>query len=154
MDFPNNTKLSASCIVFRDDKVLLVRHTYGAAKDKYLIPGGFSEIAELPDKTAEREVYEETNIKVKAKDIVALRFTQKEVWCIFYGEYESGEPQSDLKENNSVVFMDIKTAINSDEVMETTRILIKSILLKTKSYFTKSEYVNKRFAQEDWKLYI
>ena len=28
----NNRKLSASCVVIVDDKVLLVKHTYGAAK--------------------------------------------------------------------------------------------------------------------------
>ncbi len=49
----NNRKLSASGIVIKDDKVLLVKHTYGAAKGKYLIPGGFSENGELPQQTAE-----------------------------------------------------------------------------------------------------
>lgn len=30
-------------MIVKDSKVLLVKHTYGAAKGKYLIPGGFSE---------------------------------------------------------------------------------------------------------------
>lgn len=74
-------KLSASCVVIRDDKVLLVKHTYGAAKGKYLIPGGFSENGELPQKTAEREVLEETGVSVKANELLAVRFTEQEVWC-------------------------------------------------------------------------
>lgn len=63
----NNRKLSASCVVIEDNKVLLVKHTYGAAKGKYLIPGGFSEDGELPQITAEREVLEETGVVEKQK---------------------------------------------------------------------------------------
>lgn len=62
----NNRKLSASCVVIKDEKVLLVKHTYGAAKGKYLILGGFSEDCEMLQQTAEREVLEETGIHVKA----------------------------------------------------------------------------------------
>lgn len=80
----NNRKLSASCIVINDNKVLLVKHTYGAAKGKYLILGGFSEEGELPNKTGEREVLEETSVRVRAKDLIAVRFTTEEVWCIFF----------------------------------------------------------------------
>ena len=79
----NNRKLSASCVVIEDSKVLLVKHTYGAAKGKYLIPGGFSEEGEMPQVTAKREVLEETGVVVKAEELVAIRFTPQEVWCIF-----------------------------------------------------------------------
>ena len=41
---------------------MLVKHTYGAAKGKYLIPGGFSEEGEIPQITAEREVLEESGV--------------------------------------------------------------------------------------------
>lgn len=98
-----NRKLSASCVVIRDDKVLLVKHTYGAAKGKYLILGGFSENGELPQKTAEREVLEETGVSVKANELLAVRFTEQEVWCIFRAEYVEGEPVSDNGENEEVL---------------------------------------------------
>lgn len=71
----NERKLTASCIVMKDNSVLLVKHTYGAAKGKYLIPGGFSEEHEMPQQTAEREVFEETQVYVKAKELIAVRFT-------------------------------------------------------------------------------
>lgn len=67
----NNRKLSASCLVIKEDQVLLVKHTYGAAKGKYLIPGGFSEEGEMPQTTAEREVLEETGVRVQAKELIA-----------------------------------------------------------------------------------
>lgn len=78
----NNRKLSASCVVINYNKVLLVKHTYGTAKGKYLIPGEVSKDGELTDKTSEREVLEETSVKVKAKELIAVRFTIEEVWCI------------------------------------------------------------------------
>lgn len=43
----NNRELSASCVVIRNDKVLLVKHTYGVTKGKYLIPGAFSEDGDM-----------------------------------------------------------------------------------------------------------
>ena len=145
---------SGSCIVFRNNQVLLVRHTYGAVKGKYLIPGGCAEENELPAKAAEREVFEETKVKVIAKRLVAIRFTTNENWCIFDAEYISGEPMSDFNENDSAVFMDIDQAIDSEEVVETTRVLIKSLLDSKKSSLSKSSFVNARYDKDEWQLYI
>lgn len=117
----NNRKLSAGGIVIKDDKVLLVKHTYGAAKGKCLIPGGFSENGELPQQTVEREVLEETGVHVRAEELVAVRFTQEEVWCIFNAVYLSGTPVSDGQENDEVVFMPVEQAIISDDVADTTK---------------------------------
>jgi len=147
-------KLSASCIVFRDNHVLLVRHTYGAAKGKFLIPGGFAEPGELPDKAAEREFFEETKIKITTKELVAVRFTSEEIWCIFSAEYLSGEPESDHKENNAAVFIDIDTAVESDDVVETTRVLIKSMLSADKNHLAKSAFVNAKFTKNEWQLFV
>ncbi len=55
---------SVGAIVIRDEKVLLVRHTYGAAKDKLLNPGGFINKNELPTEAIIREVFEETGVNV------------------------------------------------------------------------------------------
>lgn len=153
-EMENNRKLSASCVVFRNGQVLLVRHTYGAVKGKFLIPGGFAEPNELPEKTAEREVFEETKIKITAKRLAAVRFTSEEAWCIFEGEYLSGEPESDFKENDAAVFMDINTAVESEDVVETTRVLIKSLLNSNKNYLEKSNFVNSKFAKDEWQLYL
>lgn len=150
----NNRKLSASCIVFRNDQVLLVRHTYGAVKGKFLIPGGFAEPNELPEKTAEREVFEETKVKVTVKRLAAVRFTAEEAWCIFEGKYISGEPESDFAENDAAVFMDISRAVESEEVVETTRVLIKSLLCSDKNYLEKSNFINSKFTRDEWQLYV
>jgi len=149
-----NRKVSGSCIVFKDNKVLLVRHTYGPACGKYLIPGGFSEYGELPAITAKREVFEETKVVIDVNELVAVRFTTEEVWCIFNASYISGEPTSDLMENDSAIFMDIETAIQSDVVVETTRVLIKSLYQKQKSLLVKSKFINSRYSIDTWQLYL
>ena len=54
-----STRHFAVCGILEiDGKILFVRHTYGAAKDKILIPGGYVKEKELPTKAVEREFYE------------------------------------------------------------------------------------------------
>lgn len=150
----NNRKLSASCVVIEENRVLLVKHTYGAAKGKYLIPGGFSEDGELPQITAEREVLEETGVSVKAKDLIAVRFTSQEVWCIFNATYLRGTPNSDNMENEDVVFMPIEEVLASENVVDTTKEIVKSVLQSDKSALRKSDFVNLKFNSNTWQLFI
>ncbi len=51
----DNYNFSVGCIVRKENKVLLVRHTYGGANGKLLIPGGFCHENELPEEAAVRE---------------------------------------------------------------------------------------------------
>lgn len=150
----NNRKVSASCVVIRDNKVLMVKHTYGAANGKYLIPGGFCEEGELPQKSAEREVMEETGVAVVASDLLAVRFTKQEVWCIFRGEYVKGEPASDNDENEDALFMSIEEALCSETVVATTREILKSVLRADKQTLQKSSFVNEKFDADTWQLFL
>lgn len=150
----NNRKLSASCIVIHEDRVLLVKHTYGPAAGKYLIPGGFSEDNEMPQTTAEREVLEETGVTVKANDLIAVRFTCQEVWTIFSAAYIKGEPVSDHCENEAALFMPIDELLVSENVVDTTKELVKSVLDGTKSVLKISNFVNSRYDIGTWQLYI
>ena len=149
-----NRKLSASCVVIKEDKVLVVKHSYGAAKGKYLIPGGFSEEGELPQQTAKREVYEETGVVVEAGDLVAVRFTKQEVWCIFRAEYIEGEPASDQAENEEAIFMPITELLASDIVVETTKEIVKAVLNSQKDVLRKSDFVNAKFDAGTWQLFM
>lgn len=150
----SNRKLSASCIVIKDDKVLLVKHTYGAAKGKYLIPGGFCEEGEMPQISAEREVLEETGVTVKAGSLAAVRFTTQEVWCIFLATYIGGEPVSDNCENEDALFMPLEEAIISEQVVATTRELIQAVLDAGKATLKLSEFVNPKFEDGTWQLFL
>ena len=56
----NNKYYTVCGIVEIDGKVLLVRHTYGNARNRILLPGGYVHENELPTTAAEREILEET----------------------------------------------------------------------------------------------
>ena len=58
---------------------MLVKHTYGAAKGKYLIPGGFSEEGEIPQITAEREVLEESGVGCRKSNFAKKRLCESEI---------------------------------------------------------------------------
>lgn len=150
----SNRKLSASCVVIKDNKVLLVKHTYGAAKGKYLIPGEFSEEEEMPQETAEREVLEETKVSVKANELIAVRFTLQEVWCIFSADYLSGVPTSDGMENNEAIFMPIDEALRSGDVVDTTKQILSAMLKSDKPMLVKSDFVNSKYNFRTWQIFI
>jgi len=52
----DNRFASVGAIVFRDNDILLVRHTYGRAAGKLLNPSGFIKQGELPYEALKREV--------------------------------------------------------------------------------------------------
>lgn len=120
--------LSVGCVVIRDNRILLVRHTYGNAKKKLLIPGGFLKENELPNEAAERELMEETNIVAKTKELMAVRFDRSCWYSIFLMDYVSGEPKSDNDENSEAIFMDIKEALQRDDITEITKYVINMYL--------------------------
>ena len=70
---PDQYLYSVGCLVRKENQVLLVRHTYGGAAGKLLIPGGFCNQNELPEEAAEREVLEETGVTAKAGRLLGLR---------------------------------------------------------------------------------
>jgi len=125
----DNRFASVSGVVIKENKVLLVRQSYGAAKGLLVIPGGYLSEGEMPDKALEREVLEETGVIVSVKDLLAVRFSKKDWWAIFRAEYISGEPASDKNENSEAMFIEIEEALLRDDITSTT----KEILVNYKS---------------------
>jgi ADP-ribose pyrophosphatase YjhB (NUDIX family) len=60
-----NPKPCANAIVVDGDRVLLARRSYAPWKDAWGSPGGFCERGEHPIETVEREVHEETGLRVR-----------------------------------------------------------------------------------------
>jgi ADP-ribose pyrophosphatase len=62
--------VAVGAIVFRDNRVLLVRRGKAPARNLWAIPGGSVEIGETLQQAAEREIREETGLIVRARDPV------------------------------------------------------------------------------------
>ncbi|MDF2686659.1 MAG: hydrolase [Clostridia bacterium] len=119
---------SVAGIVIKDNKVLLVRHTYGAGKGKLIIPGGYVKFLETPQDAVKREVMEETGILVEPLDIIGIRFNLKDWYVVFSAKYIEGEARSDGDENSEAVWIDVEEAIIRDDVPELTKKLLQSII--------------------------
>jgi len=148
----NNKYYTVCGITEIGGKILLVRHTYGTAKDRILLPGGFVCEGELPDKAAEREILEETGVASKACSIFAVQF-KAEQWCvIFEMDYIGGEPRSDGHENSEVLLLTAEEALARTDLTNLSRELI-SAYINRKSALLKSDYVPASMDSESYSLY-
>ena len=120
-----NWSQSVTGIVIRENKVLLARHTYGAGKGRLIVPGGYVNVGESPQEAVMREVMEETGIQVRPKEIIGIRFNQKDWYVAFLAEYISGDAVSDGMENSEVIWMDIEEALGREDVADLTKKLIE-----------------------------
>lgn len=149
----DNYCFSVGCIVRRKKQVLLVRHTYGGAKGKLLIPGGFCHENELPEEAAVREVYEETSITAEVKRMVGIRCDRKTWYLLFEMNYAGGIPTSDSKENSEVLFCEIEDALTRTDCTEMTKVSLRKILDASGEYFY-SDIEYKAHKGADYTLYI
>ena len=136
-----NNKFYTVCgITEIDGKILLVRHTYGAAKDRILLPGGYVAENELPTAAVEREILEETGVKAAAKSIIAMQF-KAEQWCaVLVMDYISGIPRSDGYENSEVLLLSAEEAVNRDDITNMSREILTAYI-NGFSRLKKSEYM-------------
>ncbi len=68
--YPSNPKVAVGAVVFKDGRVLLVRRGQPPSEDLWAIPGGRVEIGETLQEAAEREIFEETGIQIRAGEPV------------------------------------------------------------------------------------
>jgi 8-oxo-dGTP diphosphatase len=94
--------IGAGAVVVHDGRVLLVRNLRGVTRGRYLLPAGRAEPNELPDQTAVREAFEETNLRVEVEGLMGVR-----LWVMDDGEHNYFfmflarlvSPVSDLRPN-------------------------------------------------------
>lgn len=124
-----NHKFYTVCgIVEIEGKILLVRHTYGTAKNRILLPGGYVAENELPTAAAEREIWEETDVRTRAKSIMAMQF-KPEQWCaVFIMEYLSGMPKSDGYENSEVLLLTAEEAVKREDITNMSREILTAYM--------------------------
>jgi 8-oxo-dGTP diphosphatase len=70
---PTHPQLAVSAAIFRDDKILLVRRAGSPAKGFYSLPGGRVEFGETLHAALNREVDEETALKIEIVGLAGWR---------------------------------------------------------------------------------
>lgn len=149
-----NNKFYTVCgITEIDGRILLVRHTYGAAKDRILLPGGFVKENELPTVAAEREILEETGVRTRASSLMAVQF-KPEQWCaVFIMDYVSGTPKSDGYENSEVLLLSAEEAVGRGDITNLSRELLAAYRDKNYSALEKSGYVPKSSSADNYVIF-
>jgi len=67
-EYPDHPQVAVGAIVFKDNRVLLVRRGKAPAKGAWSIPGGSVNLGERLQEAAEREILEETGLTIKANE--------------------------------------------------------------------------------------
>lgn len=149
----NNKYFTVCGIVEINGKILLVRHTYGTAEGRILVPGGYVEEGELPSKAIEREVFEETGVSAKTKAVFSVQF-KPEQWCVVFTlEYVSGEPKSDGYENNEVLLISAEEAAERDDITNMSREILRAFIADKSNVLGKSNYVPKSATADKYEIY-
>lgn len=126
----DNYFASVGAVVLRENKILLVRHTYGSAANKLLNPGGYIKKGELPFNAVKREVLEETGVSVEPVGMLSVRCSAKGWYMVFLADYVSGEPKADGNENSESLFMDCNELLNRADATDTVKTLLRLALSK------------------------
>ena len=140
-------------VVEIDGRILLVRHTYGVAKDRILVPGGYVEEKELPNYAIEREILEETGVIARAKALLSIQFKTNQ-WCpVFLCEYVGGTPLTDHYENSEVLLLDIDVAIERQDLTNMSREILKIYKAHKETAWKKKPYLAKGLSEQEYALF-
>ncbi len=142
-----------SCIVPICGKVLFVRHTYGVANGRILIPGGYLQEGELPSHAAARELLEETGVTAAPKALFAARCKGTQWILVFTMDYISGEPRSDGHENSEVLLLRPKDAILRPDITNMSRAIMKAYMQNPDRVIPLSEEVPPTYDATKYEFY-
>ena len=138
----NNKYFTVCGLLLIDGRVLLVRHTYGTAKDRILLPGGYVHDGELPTAAVEREIFEETGVCAHADSLLAMQFKDDQ-WCaVFLMEYIEGKPRSDWYENSEVLLLPPEEAVVRPDITNMSRAILKAYLKDGGEGLMRSDYIS------------
>ncbi len=71
-DFPDRPIVGVGVVVWRDDRVLLIRRGKPPRAGQWSLPGGAQELGETVAETARREVIEETGLALAALELLTV----------------------------------------------------------------------------------
>ena len=148
----NNPCFTVCGIVAIQGKILLVRHTYGIAKGRILLPGGYVREGELPDRAVEREIWEETRITARAKAVLSLQFKPEQCCVAFIMEEASGTPISDGYENSEVLLLTAQEAVEREDITNLSREILTAYLHDSPR-LERSDYLPAAAKRENYALF-
>ncbi len=119
--------IGVGAVVFLNDAVLLVKRKFEPAANKWAIPGGKLEFGETLKQAAEREVFEETGIRIEATEVAHIfEWIDQHHYVILdldatyiSGELSAGDDALDVRWVSA-------SELNTIEVTQSTRDLLTS----------------------------
>ena len=136
-----------------DGKILFVRHTYGAAKERILIPGGYVKEGDLPSESVRRELLEETGVIAEAESVFAVQF-RKEQWIIVFRlRYISGEPRSDGYENSEVLLLTPEEAVKRSDITNMSRAILNAYIDQKDNTLERGSYNSISLKDETFEIF-
>jgi len=69
-EYPRMPIVSVAAVVFKDNKVLLIKRKYDPGKGKWSVPGGVVELGETLRDAVRREIFEETGIFIEPREVI------------------------------------------------------------------------------------
>ncbi len=127
-------EVGATGAVVHQGRVLMVRHTYGEGKGRWILPGGHATHDERLDQTAVREVWEETGVSAEVVDVIGLRTRYTErggaVFVLFRMRPLRGDLVPDGVEVDRVAYFSAAeiAAMGDDEVLPVSRNAVRAAL--------------------------
>jgi len=104
-------KVGVGVLVIDEGKILLVKRKMNPEQGKWSLPAGFLDYGENPEETAEREVFEETNLRVRIQSLLELYHNPEAVksggasiFILYQALLESGEIKAGDDASNAAFF--------------------------------------------------
>lgn len=122
-DFPPRRVLCVGAVVLHDEKVIMVRQTYGGLEGKWSIPWGFVDADEPPEIAAIREAKEEAGIDVSLDGLLGMQNhlignDELRLYLIFLCQHKSGEAKPDGLETDQVAYFSLTDLEQNADVID------------------------------------
>lgn len=106
-------RITTDGAIIKDNKILLIKRKNNPYKGKWALPGGFVEYKERVEDAVVREVFEETGLKTKIRDLIGIYSDPNRdprghtITIVYFLDILSGELNSG-DDANDVNFFDLK----------------------------------------------